>query len=226
MEERRGSGRNLPPRSPAQNARAKNSHQKRPRKPSRLKLTPLSTEVRRGRGRGCRVVSRLAGAPARRPKGGAEQKGGRNLPKEGVDREKGVGLSSARKGFVVGSQRFCRRLAKVLSSARKGFVVGSKGFVVCSRRFGVCSSRSVSQSAGSSGSTCPRRLGRETRQRRLCGGPAHLDGELVETRRSSELRSREEDSSAPREVATPFSCHWGFCVNDCGRRLSVEVELS
>ena len=46
-----------------------------------------------------------------------------------------------------------------------------------------------------------------------------------ETRRSSELRSWEEDSMALREVATPFHFLWGFCVNDCGRRLSSEVVL-
>ena len=191
---------------------AKISRPNLPRGPPLLRITPPASPKRGEEGGGVAVSS---------PDWRVHQRGGRkgagHGAKRGEEPPKRRAWTEREVRFAVGSQRACRRLAKVLSSARKGFVV-------CSRRFGVCSSRSVSQSAGSSGSTCPRRLGRETRQRRLCGGPARLDGELVETRRSSELRSREEDSMALREVATPFHFLWGFCVNDCGRRLSVEVE--
>ena len=103
MEERRGSGSNLPPRSPAQNARAKISRPKLPHGPPLLRIIPFQIRSEERKVEGRRVVSRLAGArceAAERGRG-AEQKGGRNLPKKGVDRGRSVlvifSLSSRRR---------------------------------------------------------------------------------------------------------------------------------
>ena len=68
----------LPPRSPTQNGCAKISRPKRSRKPSRLKLVPLSTEVRIGRGRGGVSCPDWWVRDVRQPKGGGarSKKGG------------------------------------------------------------------------------------------------------------------------------------------------------
>ena len=105
----------LPPKTPAPRSPAQNSRADRPCQGS----PPLESEARRGRGRGCCVVSRLAGAPARQPKGGGarSKKGGGTSQKKGVDRGRSVGLSSARVG---------------LSSARVGSWSARVAFVVVS----------------------------------------------------------------------------------------------
>ena len=88
MEERCGSGSNLPPRSPAQNAHSKISRQKNARAnlPAEAQSPLHRSEERKGEG--WRVVSRLAGARCEAAnRGGARsKKGGGSFQKAGVNR--------------------------------------------------------------------------------------------------------------------------------------------
>ena len=92
----------LPPKTPARTAPAKDHP------PLRVR-----SEERKGEGLPCRLPIGGCTSEAAERGRGAEQKGGRNLPKEGVDRERGVGFSSARKGFCRRLKRFCRLLEEV-----------------------------------------------------------------------------------------------------------------
>ena len=182
----------LPPKTPAQRSPAKNA---RANLPAEAQSPLHRSEERKGEGR--RVVSRLAGArcEAAERGWGAEQKGGRDLPKSGR------------------GQREVRR-----------FVVCSRKFVVCSSRFVVCSSfcRRVSGACRRVSGACRRLSGLRlvtwtpllvifslARSGYTCQGARHEPSDHAGERLGGERQQGTTTRSGKSQL--PLHFLWGLC---------------
>ena len=198
------------------------SRPKRPRKPSRLKLIPLSTEVRRGRGRGGVSSPDWRVRDARRPKGGgARSKKGGGTSLKGRGQREVISLlfeslenQGVSEGLLVSDSEgsglsLCSRFLVGGGSGRKSV------FPRVTRSGAPAFSHPVRTEIAAQLERLPqkpvRTVGRTARETRGTSWSGHHAGGTRDCGRQSGM-------TRTREVTTSF--FFGLCVNDCGWRQS------